>query len=318
MLNLRFPLNPVLFLCCCLIIACTKYSDNTSRSKERQITISNEQPESNDLNEEISPGLQNLLKIAHNIYSGGEPSNNAAFISLVCLGITTIVSVDGAQPDIESASRYNLRYIHIPIGYDGIEEKAALSLTRLVKEVEGPFYIHCHHGVHRGPAAAAIAAIAEGDIDNKEAYDILELAGTSENYAGLWRDVENFQVPDQNVKLPDLVEKAEVSSFAAAMAEIDRSYDNLKLCRNANWNTPPGHPDLLPIQVALLLKERLREASRNLTRESDEQFRMLLLEAEHHAQKIEELLHVNDLVSSEEKLLNLKQDCKSCHQKYRN
>ncbi len=318
MFCLKFPLNLLLILCCSIIIACSKYSDNTSKSKKNQIATTIELPENKDLNEEIYPGLQNLLKITDKIYSGGEPANSEAFSSIVRLGVKTVVSVDGAQPDVETARKYGLRYIHIPIGYDGIEASACLSLTRLVKDVEGPYYIHCHHGAHRGPAAAAIAGIAEGNIDNKDAHDILELAGTSENYVGLWRDVENFQVPDQNVKLPDLVEKAEVSSLAAAMAEIDRSYDNLKLCRIVNWNTPPDHPDLVPVQEVGLLKEGLREAARNQIQEYDKQFEKSLLEAELFAQNIEEMLHAKDLIKAEEQFLNLKQACKSCHKKYRN
>jgi len=318
MFRLKFTLNLLLILYCCIIIACSKFSENTSKSKETKLTTKNEEPAKYELIEENYPDLQNLLTISEKIYSGGEPTSNEAFISLIQLGVKIVVSVDGAQPDIELANKYGLRYVHIPIGYDGIEKNAGLSLTKLVRDTEGPYYIHCHHGIHRGPAAAVIAAMAAGDLNNIEANEILELAGTSENYIGLWRDVKNFQVPNQNVKLPSLVERAEVDSFAAAMADIDRSYDNLILCRRSNWNTPPNHPDLVPAQEALLLKERLREAARNQTQESDEQFRIWLLEAELFAQKIEIMLRANDPINAEEQFLNLKQACKRCHQKYRN
>jgi len=135
------------------------------------------------------PHLHNLLRVSNRIYSGGEPEGEKAFTELTQLGIRTVVSVDGARPDVQSAERHGLRYVHIPIGYDGISLEAGQMLQRLVQDAEGPFYIHCHHGVHRGPAAAAIACVAEGIVSGPESEAILEKAGTSRSYAGLWRDV---------------------------------------------------------------------------------------------------------------------------------
>lgn len=270
------------------------------------------------LDERIYPELPNFLKISEEIYSGGEPVNTESYIKLSQLGIKTIVSVDGAQPDVETARKYGLRYVHIPFGYDGIDTNAGLALTRLVREAEGPFYIHCHHGLHRGPAAAAVACIASGVVDNKGAIEILEKAGTSKDYIGLWQDVKNFQIPVENIPLPELVEIAEVSSFEASMAKMDRNFDNLKFCRKNNWTTPAIHPDLVPVQEALLVKEGLREAGRMEAPVTDKQFKTWLLEAEQIAQNVENLLQNNNVKEAEQEFLNLKQACKTCHKKYRN
>ena len=76
---------------------------------------------------------------------------------LARLGVKTIVNVDGATPKLEMAQKYGLDYIHIPIGYDGITAEQSAAMVRVMREREGPFYFHCHHGKHRGPTAAAVA-----------------------------------------------------------------------------------------------------------------------------------------------------------------
>ena len=96
------------------------------------------------------------------LYSGSEPHGEEGIASLKELGVKTIVSVDGAKPAVETARKYGMRYVHIPIGYDGVPEEAGQSLARLMREAETPIYVHCHHGKHRGPAAVAVACVAGG------------------------------------------------------------------------------------------------------------------------------------------------------------
>ena len=262
-------------------------------------------------------GLHNLMRVSDRIYSGSEPHGEEGFESLHKLGVKTVVSVDGAKPNVELANKCGLHYVHIPIGYDGIPQTAGAMLARLVKDSDGPFYIHCHHGKHRGPAAAAVACIATGETDGKDALHILERAGTSKGYAGLWRDVENYTPPAAGAELPELVEVAEVNSFAAAMSQIDRSFDNLKLCRDAGWATPPDHPDIVPAQEALLLQEGLHEAGRNLEAPVDEQLKTWLAEADENALALLTVLKDKRADGRVEQFNMLEQSCKRCHQKYR-
>ncbi len=264
-----------------------------------------------------SAGIHNLMKVSERIYSGSEPHGEEGFASLAKLGLATVVSVDGAKPNVELARQHGLRYVHIPIGYDGVPEEAGRSLARLVQEIEGPFYVHCHHGKHRGPAAAAVACIASGDAENEAALDILVRAGTSKDYPGLWRDVENYTPPPEGAELPELVEVAEVGSFAAAMAQIDRSYDNLKLCRDAGWSVPPDHPDLVPAQEALLLQEGLHEAARNLGDGYDEQVKSWLTEAEAMATGLRTDLQAKNSAAAGDRFARIEKSCKQCHQAYR-
>ena len=212
------------------------------------------------------PGLHNLVKLSASVYSGSEPEGEVAFASLKKLGVQTIVSVDGATPKIDLAKKYGIRYVHIPFGYDAIPLAAQLSLTRAARDAKTPLYIHCHHGKHRGPAAAAIVCRAKEIVDLAGALKIMQNAGTSRDYKGLWRDVESYEVPSADTPLPELVEVAKVESLAAAMARIDRNFDNLKLCAAADWKTPADHPDLVAQQEALQLQESLYESSRRLAK----------------------------------------------------
>lgn len=263
-------------------------------------------------------GLHNVFHVSGRIYSGGEPLGEEGFRSLRKLGVKTVVSVDGARPNVALARSHGLNYVHIPIGYDGFSGEAGDLLARLVREVDGPIYIHCHHGRHRGPAAAAVACIAAGEFDNRQAFEFLKCAGTSQDYTGLWRDVEAYQPPPPGKKLPELVEIAEIGSLAAAMADIDRKNDNLKLCREANWGVPAEHPDLVAVQEALLLREGLHEAARNLADEFDEPFKADLAAAERLALTVEESLKAGNTAGAEKQFDRMQHACKQCHVQHRN
>jgi protein tyrosine phosphatase (PTP) superfamily phosphohydrolase (DUF442 family) len=264
-------------------------------------------------------GLHNVIEAGDGLLSGSEPEGEEGFVSLAKLGVKTIVSVDGARPDVEAARRHGLRYVHIPIGYDGLTERASAAIARAAREADRPVYVHCHHGKHRGPAAAAIACIVSGKADGQDALRILELAGTGKEYPGLWRDVEHYQAPSPDAPLPELVEVADVGTLAAAMAGVDRQWDNLKLCRDSKWESPRDHPDLSPLQEAVLLREALHEAGRTTPADRfDERFRTWLSEAESLAAEIEANLKNSNHREAGRGFELLDQACKRCHAAYRN
>lgn len=266
----------------------------------------------------VAPRIDNFLKITDRIYTGGEPQQESVFADLAALGIRTLVSVDGARPDIDLAHKHALRYVHIPIGYDGIDAEAGLSLARLARDAEAPFYIHCHHGKHRGPAAAAVIGLTTGEVDQDSARDILERAGTGKEYVGLWKAVEGYEVPAKGTELPDLVEVAELDSLVVAMDQIERAFDNLELCREAGWSSPPSHPDLIPHHQALLLKEGFRESIRHLSEKTDLQFFHLISAAESATQQVQDALAANELESATRSIRELSRSCTQCHEQFRN
>ena len=106
------------------------------------------------------PKLPNAYRLHPRVISGGQPEGEQAFARLKELGVKTVISVDGARPEVELARKYGLRYVHLPHGYDGVPDERASELAKAVRDLPGPVYIHCHHGKHRSPAAATVACVA--------------------------------------------------------------------------------------------------------------------------------------------------------------
>ena len=264
------------------------------------------------------PGIHNLHEVSAAILVGGEPEGEAAFKSLRDRGVTTIVSVDGAVPNTKLAAKYGLRYIHIPLGYDGIDSLSQLALIRVARETKSPLYVHCHHGRHRGPAAAAVIGRAAGVLSAEQANELLKQCGTSPDYKGLWRDVAGFRQPAADVLLPELVEVAKVESMAAAMARLDRHFDFLKYSAEAKWNAPADHPDLVPATESLLVQEGLTESLRLMTEKQPQKFRELMQQSVTQATDLTAALKAGNAPAADKLLLQLSGSCKTCHQQFRN
>ena len=92
------------------------------------------------------PDLHNVYRLSANIVSGGEPHSEEALKKIADMGVKTVLSVDGKVPDQQTAAKYGLRYVHVPIGYDGITKEQALRIVKAVRISEGPIFVHCHHG----------------------------------------------------------------------------------------------------------------------------------------------------------------------------
>ena len=262
--------------------------------------------------------LRNFCEVGDGILSGGEPHDAQSFHELAALGVETIVSVDGALPNVAAARAAGLRYVHIPLGYDGIDQHAQLSLAQVGKSAERPLYVHCHHGKHRGPAAAAIVALSCQTLDKPQAIELLRQAGTSKDYGGLWQAIENYKRPDPGTPLPKLVEQAKVSSLATAMVQIDRAYADLQLCATAGWKAPREHPDLAPHQLAVLIREGLRESHRHLPKKTDPALIEQFSEAESVALSLQEALAEADAKTASRTFQAVGEACTQCHVRFRN
>ena len=57
----------------------------------------------------VYPGLENVVVYHEGFHSGGVPRGEAGFESLSGLGIRTIISVDGAVPDLDRADASTCR-----------------------------------------------------------------------------------------------------------------------------------------------------------------------------------------------------------------
>ncbi|MFT7516708.1 MAG: protein tyrosine phosphatase (PTP) superfamily phosphohydrolase (DUF442 family) [Myxococcota bacterium] len=264
--------------------------------------------------------IHRLLYLGDDIYTGAAPEGAKTFAALAELGVTTVVCVDSARPDVELAAQYGLSYIHIPINYDAVDEHAQLSVKRMMQEnQQDVFYIHCHHGKHRGPAVAAIALRQRSHCSASRALQVLETAGTSSDYPGLWRDVRGWMDSDET-DLPELFAVTPVESFAGSMAKLDRNWDRIKLLYKNDWQVPASHPDLVVLNEAAQTRDLLTDCAQELPAEliDDADFIKRIERAVAHADNFYRALEneKSDAVNLNYK--ELKSSCVNCHRKYRN
>jgi protein tyrosine phosphatase (PTP) superfamily phosphohydrolase (DUF442 family) len=235
--------------------------------------------------------LPNVVQVHPNVLSGGLPADRAAFAELQQLGVKTVLSVDGAQPDESAAAEFGLRYVHLPHGYDGISDQRGLELAKALRELEGPIYIHCHHGKHRSPAAATVACVAAGMLPVESAAAVLKMAGTSPHYLGLHQAAANARPVAPRVLDQLQVEftaHAQVPALAEAMVQLEHTHERIGQIAAAGWQSPAEHPDLEPAHEALLLREHFAElirAEENTGREPE--YMELLHDSEHAAKSLE-------------------------------
>lgn len=272
--------------------------------------------------------IHNVFRIHERVYSGGQPIGDAGFQLLKELGIKTVISVDGAKPDVARAAKFGLRYVHLPHGYNGVPAGRAAELAKAVRELDAPIFIHCHHGKHRSPAASAVACVTAGLIPPEASLPILAAAGTSKSYRGLYESAEEARAMDPAVLEQLAVEfkqVAEVPAMADAMVQIEHRHDHLKQLAANGWELLPEHPDVAPAHEALMLREHLTELLR--TDEVQQQppgFRKLLQQGEQHAQSLEEAYRQWRTARTAERLQRLNgaleavnKNCVTCHAEFR-
>ncbi len=264
--------------------------------------------------------LPNLIQVTDQVYSGGLPDGAAGFEELRRLGIKTVISVDGAKPDVASAEKDGLRYVHLPHGYDGVPTDRAHEIARGLRDLPGPVYIHCHHGKHRSPAATAVACVEAGLIDKTQARVLLRLAGTGKNYRGLHKAVDLAQLVDQQTldqadqSFPPI---AEIPPLAKRMVDMDHLLEQLESQRKADFpkSVEPAND---PLHLALLLREEYVETGRlEDTARRHQTFRDLLTAGEEQARLLEEDLDANRRDNASKRIISLKQNCNACHERFR-
>jgi protein tyrosine phosphatase (PTP) superfamily phosphohydrolase (DUF442 family) len=199
-------------------------------------------------------GLHNVYQLSENIISGSEPHGEDGLRSVAAMGVKTILSVDGKEPDQELAAKLGMRYVHVPIQYKTISPDEVKEIAKTFRELEGPFYVHCFHGKHRGPAAAAVGRVVLDGASREQAIaEMRQWCGTSQKYEGLYRVIATGDLP------PDAETRALAWNFPAKhsaqglrgmMVLASRGFDNLKDVVGREWVNDPEHPDLVPAHEA--------------------------------------------------------------------
>lgn len=251
---------------------------------------------------EASP--PNLRVAAEGVLVGGEPSTEVDWNELRALGVRTVVAVDGMRPDLAAAERIGARLVHVPIGYDAVPAEAQAQLAKVARDEPGPVYVYCHHGRHRGPAAAAIVARASGRMDAAQAIELLEQAGTNPDYGGLWRDVRAFNPRRVDTAGVQLVASAEVEPMALAMGQLDRAWDA--------WRAAP---DAAARREAMATLEQGLKESRRAS-EADSAARDLIARFD---QAAAELKHLDgaDEANRSSAIKAMSDTCTACHAAHR-
>ncbi|MEZ6094605.1 MAG: hypothetical protein R3C03_10270 [Pirellulaceae bacterium] len=200
-------------------------------------------------------------------------------------------------------------------------------MAKAVLELDGPIYVHCHHGKHRSPAAAAVACITSGLITRSQVQAVLETAGTNPHYLGLFESVANAR-PQLASTLHEMdvtfAETAEIPPLAEAMVALEHRLENLNALKRNSWNAPERHPDLNAAHEALLLQEIFTEMLRaEFVQSRPGEFQAAMKSAELFAAELHSSLaepsfpNESNLGVADKILESVVQSCGDCHQTYR-
>jgi protein tyrosine phosphatase (PTP) superfamily phosphohydrolase (DUF442 family) len=271
--------------------------------------------------DESQPGLHNFLRATTNVFSGSQPEGEAGFASLRQLGVKTIISVDGAKPDVALAAKHGMRYVHLPVGYDGIASNRVVELVKAGATLPGPIYVHCHHGKFRGPAAVAVICQANAGWTRDQALEFLHHAGTGAEYPGLYRAASDFTPPSPiqlNSVAGNFPSVVQPSTHVESMLAADHIFDRLEAAQRAGWKTPANHPDLVPAHEAMMLLEQFRELARlegTAARSAD--YRAKLAAATSASEQLQSQLHMQG-ANADAAFKRVSESCTDCHRTYRN
>jgi protein tyrosine phosphatase (PTP) superfamily phosphohydrolase (DUF442 family) len=270
------------------------------------------------------PGLPNVVTYTPDLIVGAAPEGDEGFETLRRMGIKSIITVDGSTPEIQEAHQFGFRYVHLPIGYDGMDADRALDIARAVADLPKPVYVHCHHGKHRGACAGAVAAVELGWMTNAQALAKMKISGTAPAYHGLFqvvriaRKIAPAELAAGNHAFPEIWKP---SGLVQTMVHVDNTFDALKEIEKAGWKVPADHPDLVPAAQAGQLADLFRTAqSLEAVKAHPPEMAQWLATASEEATSVEEGLVQGKLRNAElsARLKRVAKSCNDCHAKYRN
>lgn len=267
--------------------------------------------------------MQNVYHLSENIVSGGEPLSAASFERLDAWGVRTVISVDGKAPDAARAAAHGMQVVHVPIRYSGLSEEQVLQLSKSFRELEPPFYVHCFHGRHRGPAAAALGRLVlDGAPRERVIAEMRQWCGTSPKYAGLFHSLATLPVPDAADTAAfgfDFHAAAPYDGLRDAMAAITRSYENLELLAEGGFAPDAEHPDLVPVEEAKQVVAGF-EACVDLgeVQMGPKDHLAWMEESLVEARTLLAALEARDAAAADAALGELSATCAACHRAYRN
>ncbi len=281
---------------------------------------------------ENHPEVENVFQLSPNIASGSEPLGRAGLERVAAMGVKTILSVDGKTPDAETAAELGMRYVHIPIQYKTITDEQIERMAKTFRELDGPFFVHCFHGRHRGPAAAAIGRIVVDGAPREQAMaEMRQWCGTAPNYEGLYDTVAFARIPSASESTAlewDFPAAHPFEGFRHSMVEMARVSDRIKAFQRRGWAIDPEHPDVDPVnEAAILLGHFVESGKLDYVKEQPEDFQKRFALSLEDVELLHEKLQswkadggagVADHSELDETFTRIWRSCKECHQAYRN
>lgn len=266
-------------------------------------------------------GLHNVVSYGDGMVCGGVPEGAEGLHTLAAMGIKTIITVDGAAPDVDGARKLGIQYVHLPISYDTVTPERQKQLAQAISSVQGPVYLHCHHGKHRSAAALGSAMVLAGKLTPEQAQERMGVSGTAKDYTGLWqavKDAKPLPADQLAVDPKTLPSVTKVSGMVATMSEIDSVNDLVKQAKEAGWQAPKDHPDL----VATKETARLAALFAALQKDAESaklptDYQTKLASAIQLADALDKAARANDAAAAEKHFAALTKGCKECHVVYR-
>lgn len=268
------------------------------------------------------PGIHNLVTYEDDLLCGGVPEGEEGFATLQKLGVKTVISVDGATPDVASAEKFGLRYVHLPISYDTVTVERQTQLAQAICNVERPIFVHCHHGKHRSGAALGTALVRAGKLTPDEVAERMGVSGTAKSYTGLWaavREAKALGAEELKADPASFPSITTVTGLVATMAELDQVIDLVKQAHEAQWRAPDDHPDL----VAAKETARLAKLMASLRDDEESQayepeYQRMLQHSIDASQKLDDAVQAGNFIQAAQMLSTVSKSCKACHRSYRN
>lgn len=277
---------------------------------------------------EEAPGLHNIFKLSKNIISGSEPHGEEAIKKISEMGVKTILSVDGKVPDAELAAKYGMKYVHVPIQYKGITDEELTQISKTFREQQGPFFVHCFHGKHRGPAAAEIGRLVLDGIPRGEAIaEMRQWCGTAASYEGLYKTIAVGSIPSEGQTRSydwNFPSAQPLTGIGQAMTIISRADDNLKDLSKHQWQAYAEHPDADALNEAIKLASALERANQLVeVAKQPENYRKWMADSATQSVTLRDTLkNLREGKAKTEDVDNaykaLSKTCSACHDSYRN
>ena len=266
-------------------------------------------------------GLHNVVTYAPNLVCGGVPEGEEGLHTLAAMGIKTVVSVDGAVPDVATAEKLGMHYIHLPISYNGITPERQQELAQAIANVDGPVYMHCHHGKHRSASALGSALVLAGKLTPAQAEARMKVSGTADNYQGLWKAVRDAKPLAADALRADVTKFpsiAKVSGMVAIMSEIDSVFENVVAAQKAGWAPSKDHPDLVPQKETKRLHALFTQLDGDAESKSHPtDYQTMLQKDIGIASALDAAVAAGDKAAADAQFTLIQKGCKECHKGYR-